>query len=312
MGLNCFAIFFVLVFFITPIISASSESKEQKIVDKSGGVNNPSKTHDKTAVTTSDEIPDKWEHDADVQHLVKDAKELADISVGFWHAFVASISVIIVSEIGDKTFFIAAIMAMRNTRITVFAGAITALGLMTVLSACLGWATQIIPRAVTFYASTILFALFGLKMLREGYYMSPSEGQEELEEAQEEIRRREEKRAAGVVPDIEAGGVMRPNAQASFVRQFIRFFGEIYLESFTLTFLAEWGDRSQITTIILAARENVTGVTLGGIIGHSICTGMAVIGGRMIAQRISVRTVTLIGGVVFILFALSALVMNPE
>lgn len=42
---------------------------------------------------------------------------------------------------------------------------------------------------------------------------------------------------------------------------------------------------------------------VGGIIGHAICTGLAVIGGRMIAQRISVRTVTIIGGVVFLIFA---------
>lgn len=33
-------------------------------------------------------------------------------SLGFIHAFIASFSVIIVSEIGDKTFFIAAIMSM--------------------------------------------------------------------------------------------------------------------------------------------------------------------------------------------------------
>lgn len=92
----------------------------------------------------------------------------------------------------------------------------------------------------------------------------------------------------------------------------------ILLQAFTLTFLAEWGDRSQLTTIILAAREvtvnnfiitiatslcawnfncininylqDVYGVVLGGILGHSFCTGLAVLGGRIIAQRISVRT----------------------
>ena len=55
-------------------------------------------------------------------------------SLGFLHAFIASLSVIVVSELGDKTFFIAAIMAMRHPRLTVFAGAITALAVMTVLS----------------------------------------------------------------------------------------------------------------------------------------------------------------------------------
>ena len=38
------------------------------------------------------------------------------VSVGFFHAFVAAFSVIIVSEMGDKTFFIAAIMAMKHSR----------------------------------------------------------------------------------------------------------------------------------------------------------------------------------------------------
>ena len=40
-------------------------------------------------------------------------------SFGFLHAFFASLSVIVVSEIGDKTFFIAAIMAMKHSRSTV-------------------------------------------------------------------------------------------------------------------------------------------------------------------------------------------------
>lgn len=29
---------------------------------------------------------------------------------------------------------------------------------------------------------------------------------------------------------------------------------------------------------------------MGAVIGHALCTGLAVIGGRMIAQKISVRT----------------------
>ena len=29
---------------------------------------------------------------------------------------------------------------------------------------------------------------------------------------------------------------------------------------------------------------------LGGVLGHSLCTGLAVLGGRMIAQKISVKT----------------------
>ena len=41
----------------------------------------------------------------------------------------------------------------------------------------------------------------------------------------------------------------------SGVCRILAFVSNIFLKSFTLTFLAEWGDRSQITTIILGARE---------------------------------------------------------
>ncbi|CAG5135566.1 unnamed protein product [Candidula unifasciata] len=107
--------------------------------------------------------------------------------------------------------------------------------------------------------------------------------------------------------DIETGIVRTPGR-----RFWSGILSTVFLQSMTLTFLAEWGDRSQIATIILGAREDIFGVMLGGCIGHTVCTGVAVLGGRFVAQRISVRTVTLIGGVVFLIFALSALWIGPD
>ncbi|XP_013886566.1 putative divalent cation/proton antiporter TMEM165 [Austrofundulus limnaeus] len=232
-------------------------------------------------------------------------------NLGFIHAFVASLSVIIVSELGDKTFFIAAIMAMRYNRLTVLAGAMLALGLMTCLSVLFGYATTVIPRIYTYYVSTALFAIFGVRMLREGLKMSPDEGQEELEEVQAEIKKKDEElqrsKLLNAAPDVEAGtGMAPPQSRCP------SFISPIFIQALTLTFLAEWGDRSQLTTIILAAREDPFGVAVGGTLGHGLCTGLAVVGGRMIAQKISVRTVTIIGGIVFLAFALSALFIKPE
>lgn len=47
-----------------------------------------------------------------------------DLGEGFWPAFFKSLSMIIVTELGDKTFFIAAVLAMRYDRLLVFGGAI--------------------------------------------------------------------------------------------------------------------------------------------------------------------------------------------
>ena len=82
-------------------------------------------------------------------------------------------------------------------------------------------------------------------------------------------------------------------------------------QAFTLTFVAEWGDRSQIATIALASSKDPYGVTLGGTIGHGLCTGLAVIGGKLIAAKISERTVALAGGVLFWIFALHELWVGP-
>ncbi|XP_069949807.1 putative divalent cation/proton antiporter TMEM165 isoform X11 [Cherax quadricarinatus] len=243
-------------------------------------------------------------------------KEIADIS--FMSAFVSSLSMIVVTELGDKTFFIAAIMAMNHPRVTVFAGAMFALAFMHILSSLFGYVITWIPRTYTFYASTALFAIFGLKMLRDGWKMKPDEGQEELEEVQSDLRRREEnfqrdldesltgsRRSVRSVEEGVAGTRQGRRRQLLFV------ISRVFFQAFTMTFLAEWGDRSQIATVVMAAREDVYGVITGGLLGHFLCTGLAVVGGRMIASKISVRTVTIIGGIIFLIFAVSSLIIGP-
>lgn len=76
----------------------------------------------------------------------------------------------------------------------------------------------------------------------------------------------------------------------------------IFLEAFILTFCAEWGDRSQIATIMLAAHQNPYGVTVGAILGHVLCTGAACMGGELLARKISPRVVGVGGGILFLLF----------
>jgi hypothetical protein len=60
--------------------------------------------------------------------------------------------------------------------------------------------------------------------------------------------------------------------------------------------------RSQIATIGVAAASNVVGVIVGGILGHSICTGAAVLGGKHLATHIDERMVAVLGGALFLVF----------
>ena len=194
-------------------------------------------------------------------------------------AFTAALLLITISELGDKTFFIGMILAMRYSRRWVLTGVVAALVAMTLLSVLIGQAIAFLPPIYIHYAEIILFLAFGTKLLIEAWRMPATATTEVMEEAEETIE--------GSAKNLQR------NPQPL----------GIFFESFLLTFIAEWGDRTQIATIALAASNNVVGVILGAILGHTICALIAVMGGKWIAGRISERAITAIGGVLFFVFA---------
>jgi len=183
---------------------------------------------------------------------------------------------------------------------------------MTILSAALGFVVPaLIPHYITHYLSAIFFLIFGIKMIREYYTMSDDERKEELQETEEELNSDNKKNESVSAKALEEGnGDKKKESPIMNLLMFV--FSPIWIQTFTLTFLAEWGDRSQITTIAMATSQNPFGITAGAIIGHAICTGIAVIGGRILATRISVKAVTLSGAILFLLFAALGFYQDPE
>ncbi|CAO0797962.1 unnamed protein product [Mucor circinelloides] len=217
---------------------------------------------------------------------------------------------IIVSEIGDKTFLIAAIMAMKHSRLVVFSAAFSSLAIMSVLSAFLGHVVpNLIPKEYTDVCAALLFLCFGLRMMYEAYHMEKGAENEEMNEVEEELKTVEDRDRASKLEEMEVGG-LEANTETSKGQQAKEglmnlmqlVFSPVFVQTFVLTFLGEWGDRSQISTIALAAANNVYYVTAGVVIGHGMCTALAVIGGRMLASKISVRTVTFAGAILFLIF----------
>ncbi|BAU08874.1 TMEM165/GDT1 family protein [Fischerella sp. NIES-3754] len=199
--------------------------------------------------------------------------------------FTAGLLLITVSELGDKTFFIAVILSMQHSRRLVFAGVVAALAAMTILSVGVGQAVSLLPKLYIYYAEIVLFIAFGIKLLYEGSKMPAATCDTEI---------------------VEEAKTAVAEAEKQLKNQ--KSIWAILLEAFVLTFMAEWGDRTQFATITLAAANNPVGVTTGAILGHAICAAIAVIGGRMLAGRISERTLTIAGGFLFILFGIVAAV----
>jgi Ca2+/H+ antiporter, TMEM165/GDT1 family len=244
-----------------------------------------------------------------------------------FHSFILSLTMILFSEVGDKTFLIAALMAMKHDRMVVFSAAFGALLVMTVLSAVLGHALPtLLPKRLTNFLAAGLFFVFGAKLLREGMAMSPDEGvTEEMHEVERELAQKEKEqglRGAAISPyalemglngrksrsksrfptpprspSTSPGRSPSPRTAGGAIGSALQGLNNLlslllspaWVQTFIMTFLGEWGDRSQIATIAMAAGQDYWWVILGALLGHAICTGVAVIGGRAIAGRVSLK-----------------------
>ena len=195
-------------------------------------------------------------------------------------AFTASLLLITVSELGDKTFFISAILAMRHRRRWVFAGATGALALMTVISVLVGQAATLLHDAVVKWAEVCLFIIFGFRLLYQASQMTETGSEEK--DAAEAVEKAEQRKPKET-----------PLA--------------IMTEAFSLTFVAEWGDRTQIATIALAEANPPLGVIRVAVLGHAISAEIATNCAPSLSGKVSETTLNALGGGLFLLFGLLAI-----
>jgi len=210
------------------------------------------------------------------------------LSKPFNEGLSSSFFMILATEMGDETFIIAAVMAMRHPKLIVLGGALSALYFMTVLSSFLGVILpNLISQTTVHNCATLLYTFFGMRLIYIGLKGEEENKEEEFEEVEKELQ--------------DASGKAKKSAIRS---AFSKICTPVFIEAGILTFLAEWGDRSQIATISLAAHENPMGVILGACMGHTICTSLAVYSGEWLGKRISSSKVALGGGCLFLIFAL--------
>ncbi|XP_061990752.1 protein PAM71-homolog, chloroplastic isoform X2 [Rosa rugosa] len=208
--------------------------------------------------------------------------------------FTAAFSLIFVSEIGDKTFFIAALLAMQYEKGLVLLGSMGALALMTILSVIIGRIFHSVPAQfqttlpIGEYAAVTLLLFFGLKSIKDAWDL-PSNVVESGDKSSPELDEYAE--AEELVKQQASKRLTNPLA--------------IIWKSFSLVFVAEWGDRSMLATIALGAAQSPWGVAGGAIAGHALATFIAVLGGAFLAKYISEKLVGYIGGALFLVFAVA-------
>ncbi|XP_077226674.1 protein PAM71-homolog, chloroplastic [Tasmannia lanceolata] len=208
--------------------------------------------------------------------------------------FMAAFTLIFVSEIGDKTFFIAALLAMQYGKALVLMGSMGALSLMTILSVVIGRIFNSVPAQfqttlpIGEYAAVALLLFFGFTAIKNAWELPSS-----VVKSKESPELGEYVEAEELVNEKAAKGLTNPL--------------EIIWKSFSLVFFAEWGDRSMLATIALGAAQSPLGVASGAIAGHLVATSVAILGGAFLANYISEKLVGYLSGVLFLLFAVATL-----
>lgn len=202
--------------------------------------------------------------------------------------FVQSFLLIFISEIGDKTFFIAGLLAAKYGKLTSFIGSISALAVMTIISTLIGQIFHAVPsslaQGVPFddYIAIAAFSYFGLKTLYDSSQLAANDNtglEEEKEEAEKSIAENFKKNRSGLFA--------------------------LLFQIFSLVFAAEIGDRSFISTIALSAAQNPVAVATGAIVAHGTATGVAVLGGELLSKYLSEKVIGYIGGGLFLIFAIT-------
>ncbi|XP_010658587.1 GDT1-like protein 1, chloroplastic isoform X3 [Vitis vinifera] len=217
--------------------------------------------------------------------------DLGDISTGFVSAFL----LIFFSELGDKTFFIAALLAARNSGAVVFIGTFGALATMTIISVVLGRTFHYVDEILPFrfgetdlpiddIAAVCLLVYFGVSTLLEANSSNGLKAEEEQKEA--EI----------AVSEFSGNGAGILSSASTVISTFL------------LVFVAEWGDKSFFSTIALAAASSPLGVIGGALAGHGVATLLAVLGGSLLGTFLSEKVIAYIGGVLFLIFAAVTLI----
>jgi putative Ca2+/H+ antiporter (TMEM165/GDT1 family) len=179
---------------------------------------------------------------------------------------------IVLVELPDKTFIATLVMSPRWRPLLVWIGVSLAFLVQTAVAVLAGGLIARLPRTPVEVVACLLFLLGGILLLRGA-------GRADEEEAETEA---------------EFG--------AKTAQQVVGW--RVVTLSFTVLFLAEWGDLSQILTASLVVRyDDALSVFVGAFLALVVVSGLAAALGRTLLTRMRLSTVRRIGGTVCLLLA---------
>ena len=212
----------------------------------------------------------------------------------FYPSLVQSFLVIFLSEIADRTFILVLIYSLKMHWIPLILTSLFAMYFMNLLAIVAGYTViLLIPRSLIDWIGFATFLAFGIFCVYEGVNMESKSVQEEYEE---EIQRTESNYNSLVNEEDR-----KTNKDSTW---------KLAIELFTFLCLSEFGDKSEITTVTIAAVYNIYAVLIGTMLAYFCDIAIAAFLGHWVGKYLTEKMMSIIGGVLFIGFAIQILIIR--
>ncbi|WP_045879732.1 TMEM165/GDT1 family protein [Pseudofrankia sp. DC12] len=240
-------------------------------------------------------------------------------------AALVTFGIIFLAELPDKTLVASLVLGSRFRPLHVWVGVAAAFLVHVTLAVAVGSVLTLLPHRVVDAVALVLFVAGAVLVYREG---NEDEAEEELEAEAEVAQVVGQGRSvtAEVMPGaVDAPGLARPGEPSTVpdaagtsvaamggrsrkARETPRGFWRVAATSFTVIFVAEMGDLTQISTANLAARfGSPVSVWLGAVLALWAVAGLAIAGGRSLLRVIPVKVITRVAAAAFVVLAVISL-----
>ena len=188
--------------------------------------------------------------------------------------FTTAFATVALAGIGDKSFLTAFALAARHKARWVFTGSVSALTIGAGLWIGMGtWLSTFISTDTVKIVSGFTFLAFGAIALNQAYQCH----------ANPEVYPNQ-------IADNTTNAIAQKGAEV------------VIRDSFTTTFLAEFGDRTQLALLALAAGPNISAPSIfsGAVAANTLLAIAAVSSGKLLKNHLCYKRISFCSGILFI------------
>jgi putative Ca2+/H+ antiporter (TMEM165/GDT1 family) len=243
------------------------------------------------------------------------------MKTSFLSSFGYSFSIIFLSDITDKSIFLIIFLSKKLPSLTLFLVSLSSVLLMNYLSILLGYyLPKLISLTYMKIIAFILFTTFGILSLIESQ-KKDEKINELMELTKKEFSDTENDYSLMVEDneietDVESNkelfpSILRTDTNVSELSHSSSTsegsnYGTITAIFFALC-LSDFGDKSQLAIVTMAALFNIYGILLGSTLALIGTVTLAVLFGNWISEKVSPKKLLLIGGLIFLTFGAETL-----